>query len=109
MGGDTLAVVIDNGSDAQRYVDEPPKYAGIGTGRFERSPYERDRGRVAVFDASFDWPTIATDFGANSASRNVLNVIVIVMNDYHPAVIAGLDPAIHRFSQDDGCAGQARA
>jgi dGTPase len=39
--------VIDSaGAEAARFVDEPVKYAGIGTGRFERSPYERDRGRV---------------------------------------------------------------
>jgi dGTPase len=41
---DTLAVVIDSDGDAQRYVAEQPKYSGLaGT---DRSPYERDRGRV---------------------------------------------------------------
>lgn len=33
--------MIDN-AETSRYVDEPPKHAG----RLERSPYERDRGRV---------------------------------------------------------------
>jgi dGTPase len=35
--------VIDN-AEAARFVEEVPKYGG--TGRLERSPYERDRGRV---------------------------------------------------------------
>jgi dGTPase len=39
---DTLAAVID--SDAERYVAEPPKYSRPLAQ--ERSPFERDRGRV---------------------------------------------------------------
>ena len=35
--------MIDSDGDAQRFVAEPPKYSGS---QVERSPYERDRGRV---------------------------------------------------------------